>query len=503
MLEMRGVHKRFGAVTALNNASLNIKNGEIMALLGSNGSGKSTMVKILAGTVKPDSGDIRIDGQKVEIRSSRYSKELGIATAFQELSLMPMMSVADNLIMGHEPLKRFGVIDRKKALKKIVALLERFHIDCDPHAYVQTLMPSTQSILEVAKAVYVKSNLLLLDEVTATLHPDEVQMLFQILRELKAEGMAIVYVTHRMDEVFEICDRMTILRSGKLVCESDVKDLALDDILFHMTGKRPDVSAQKEFPTAAAAQTSASEPVLNVEHMVIDPKVKDISLKAYRGEIIGIAGLEGQGQPEFIRAILGATAVNGGIIRLLGKEVSFKSPNEAVKAGIGFISGNRVVEAIFPNRTIMENIFTGELATRKLFRFLAVKNVMDFARRAVEKYAIVAGSLKHPANSLSGGNQQKLCIARWIAVNPKLLLLDDPTKGVDIHSRREIHKILRTCADEQDMTIIISSSENSELLQIADRIYVLYEGQVCNELSGVTMTDERLVAAQMGLTEPR
>ncbi len=493
---MRGIDKRFDAVVALKGASLQVEPGEIRALLGSNGSGKSTMVKVLAGTVKPNGGEILFDGEPVTIRSGEDARRLGIATAFQDLSLIPTMTVVDNILLGREPMGKLGMVDRKKSLSDVVALLERFQIDCDPDAYVQTLMPSLQSMVEVAKAVYMKPRLLLLDEVTAALHRDEVQLLFGVLRELKAQGAAIIYVTHRMNEIFEICDTATIMRSGETVADVSTSETTLDQIVFHMTGQRPDsghVYETEEF------DNEGRDLILDVEHMALYPKVRDISLKAYKGEVVGIGGLEGQGQPEFIRALLGMTRPEGGAIHYRGQEVHFHSPADAVQHNMGFISGERNREAMFPDRSVGENIFAGRAAKGALFQYLTSKVVRVFARTAVDKYNIVVGSLTHPASSLSGGNQQKLVVARWIAMNPTLLLLDDPTKGVDIHSRREIHKILRQCADE-GMTIILSSSENDELLEIADRVYVFYEGRVSGMFSGASKTPERLVAAMMGLT---
>jgi len=356
-------------------------------------------------------------------------------------------------------------------------------------------MPSLQSMVEVAKAVYLKPRLLLLDEVTAALHRDEVQLIFDVLRELKAQGTAIIYVTHRMNEIFEICDTATIMRSGETVADVSTSEVTLDEIVFHMTGQRPDaedILEMEEF------EHEGNDLVLEVEHMALYPRVRDVSLKAYKGEIVGIGGLEGQGQPEFIRALLGVNRPEGGTIHYMGEEVHFNSPAHAVRHDIGFISGERNREAMFPDRSVEENVFAGSAAKGALFRYLTAKVVRDFAQAAVEKYHIVVGSLDHPASSLSGGNQQKLVVARWIAMNPTLLLLDDPTKGVDIHSRREIHKILRQCADG-GMTIILSSSENDELLEIADRVYLFYEGRVSGMLSGASKTPERLVAAMMGL----
>ncbi|MEN6480343.1 MAG: sugar ABC transporter ATP-binding protein [Anaerolineales bacterium] len=493
---MRGIDKRYDAVVALRGASLQVEPGEIRALLGSNGSGKSTMVKILAGTVKPNAGEILIDGEPVTINSGHDARRLGIATAFQDLSLIPTMSVMDNILLGNEPMGRLNMVDRAQSRREVNALLARFHVDCDPEAYVQTLMPSLQSMVEVAKAIYNKPRLLLLDEVSAPLHRDEVQVLFSVLRELKEQGTAIVYVTHRMNEIFEICDTATIMRSGETVASVKTQEVTLDEIVYHMTGQRPVAEAE---PVSTTSHQASSELVLDVEHLALYPKVRDISFQAFKGEIVGIGGLEGQGQSEFIRTLLGVSRPDGGTIIYRGEPVEFRSPADAVYHDMGFISGERNREAMFPDRSVAENIFAGRAAKGPLFAYLTSRLVHSFAQAAVDCYNIVVGSLDDPASSLSGGNQQKLVVARWIAMNPDVLLLDDPTKGVDVHSRREIHAILRDCV-EAGMTVILSSSESEELLDLADRIYVFYEGRVSGMLAGANKTPERLVAAMMGLT---
>ena len=498
MFELRAIEKRFDAVVALNGAHLQVQPGEIRALLGSNGSGKSTMIKVLAGLVNPNSGEVLIDGEPVKILNGQVSRKLGIATAFQDLSLIPTMSVRDNILLGNEPRNKFGMVDKKAADELIDSLLKRFKIDCDPDAYVQTLMPSVQTMLEVAKAVALKPRLLLLDEVTASLHYDEIEVLFSVMRELKEEGVAMLYVTHRMNEVFQVCDTTTIMRSGETVTEGKMSDFTLDDIVYYMTGQRPEADAAGS--VEHHVEEKEEDVVLDVKGMTVFPKVRDLSMRAYKGEIVGIGGLQGQGQSEFIRALLGAEVIEDGTVVYDGKEVKFTAPTQAVANGMGFISGERNREAMFPLRTIEENILAGKVAKGKLFADMRPKDNHAFANDAVEKYSIKIGDLRHPANSLSGGNQQKLVVARWIAMNPKLLLLDDPTKGVDIHSRQEIHRILRQCADE-GMTVIISSSESEELLSVSDRIYVFYEGAVSAVLAGENKTPEALVAAMMGMTE--
>ncbi len=496
MLEMRNINKRFGAVVALHDASLTVGEGEILALAGSNGSGKSTMIKILAGILAPNSGEIFLNGEKITINSGLDSAKCNIATAFQDLSLIPTMSVQDNIFLGCELKTKAGFVDEKKEREEVLKILDRFHIDCDPDDYVQTLMPSTQSMLEVAKAIYKKPKILLLDEVTASLHYDEIETLFSVMKELKAEGVAMIYVTHRMNEIFQICDKINIMRSSETITSGDVKDFTLDDIVYYMTGSRPVHNSKVEDDNTNSYDEK--ELVLDIQNIEIEPKVHDISLKAYKGEIIGIGGLEGQGQSEVIRAILGAVKPEQGTITYMGKQTKFKLPADGVKAGIGFISGERRVEAMFPIRTISENIFAGNSAKGKLFKFLTKKEVQKFSQDAVDKYNIKIGKLKDPASSLSGGNQQKLVVARWIALKPNLLLLDDPTKGVDIHSRQEIHDILRECA-ANGMTVIISASDTEELMNISERIYVFYEGKVSAMLAGADKTEAHLVSAMMGI----
>ena len=499
MLEMRDIDKRFDAVVALNKASLKANAGEIRALLGSNGSGKSTLIKILAGVYEAGGGEIELDGTKLHIRSGRDSKKHGIATAFQELSLIPTMSVFDNIMLGNEKKNALGIVDRKTARAEVKALLDTFGVDCDLDAYVQTLMISTRTMIEVAKAVAQKPKLLLLDEVTAALHYDEIRILFDIVRKLKSEGMAIIYVTHRMHEIFELCDEVTIMRSGETVKEGATKDFTLDDIVYHMTGQRPEVQ-EGTVHSNESEEAEGREVVLDVKELEVYPTVWDVSMTVFKGEIIGIAGLQGQGQPEFIRSILGAEEKSGGTIEFCGQEVNFKSPSNAVRKGIGFVSGDRAREAVFPVRSILENIVAGKIALGNIASYMTPKSLKNFANKSVEEYNIKIGDLNNPANTLSGGNQQKLVIARWIALGPKLLLLDDPTKGVDIHSRREIHKILMQCAKD-GMTIIISSSEPEELYDIADRIFVFYEGKVTDVLSGERKSNEILVSAMMGIAQ--
>lgn len=497
MLEMRKITKNFDAVVALKEASLKVEPGENRALLGSNGSGKSTMVKVLSGLVQPNSGEILFDNVPVDIKSCADARKLGVAVAYQDLSLIPSMSITDNILLGLEPKGSFGKVDTKKSMIIVEELLDRLKINYDPGVLVQTLMPSTQSMIEIAKALALKPKILVLDEATAPLHHDEVDTLFELLLDLKQQGMSIIMVTHRMGEIYRVCDTCTVLKGGKTVAEGCVSEMELDQIVFHMTGRRPETNTGS---ISDKAQKVSEEVVLDIENLVVFPKVRDISMKVNKGEIVGIGGLDGQGQSEFIRAILGVEKSTSGKIVYQGKEVSFKSSADAIAQDMGFISGDRNLESIFPLRSVAENIYAAKTTKGSWFALLSPNEITSFAQETVNKYSIIAGSLKHPANSLSGGNQQKLVLGRWISLSPDLLLLDDPTKGVDIHTRQEIHKILKAYT-KIGMSIIYVSSENQELLSISDRVYVFYEGCISAELSGSDLTEEKMVAAMMGLTQ--
>ena len=496
MLEMRGISKKFGAVVALKEASLSVQDGEIMALLGANGSGKSTLIKVLAGLVNPDQGEVIYNGKNINIRSAADSHRLAIATSFQDFSLVPAMSVVDNIVMGMEPTGPFGLINKTKAREFALSFMEKFHIRCSPDALVQSLMPSTQSLIEIAKAAASKPKLLILDEATASLHSDEVDILFKILKELKTQGISIINVTHRMNEIYRICDSCTILRGGETVATGSVKDMALDTVVYHMTGKKPDMG---HLQTSRHGHKEGERALLQVQGLCLTGKLNGIELNAWPGEIVGIGGLDGQGQQEFLRCILGDVKYESGGIFYQENKIKFREPADAVKLNMGFISGDRNKESIFPIRPVAENLFAGAVTRKNAFLPLTPGTVRNFANEAVNKYSIISGGLVLPASSLSGGNQQKLVIGRWMALTPDLLLLDDPTKGVDIGTRQEIHRILKECT-EGGMCALYSSSDNEELLEISDRIYVFYEGRISACLTGKDRTEERLVAAMLGLT---
>ncbi len=494
MLEMKNISKSFGAVRALNNAFFHVNRGEIVALLGANGSGKSTLIKILGGVVRHDSGTIFIDGKEVRISSSDASRKLKIAVAYQELSLLPLMTVYENVMLGHFIRGKFGRIDEKANKEYVKSLFEKYNVECDLDAYPADLPPSTLSLIEIVKAVSWKPDILLLDEVTATLHHNEVELLFKNLKELAAAGTAIVFVTHRMGEIYRVASRAVILRNGESVADVDLNETMVDRIVYHMTGKMPEPMQNQ----TVCAVKGSSDAALYVEGLSIEGVIKDVSMCVNNGEIIGLGGLEGQGQSQFLRALYGVIPYSSGQILIGGRKVKYTNPADAVKDGIGFISGDRNRESVFGQRSIGENIFGARLAKRRNLSLISRSYINKSTQKIVDDYEIKIGDINNPITSLSGGNQQKVVFGRWIFISPRILLLDDPTKGVDVMTRREMHRFLRSAASS-GTTVVLVSSDNDELLEVADRIYVFFEGRVHAVLEGETKTEENLVSAMLGL----
>lgn len=493
MLTISNLQKNFGAVKAVKDASLHIEKGEIKALLGANGSGKSTLVKVLSGLCKKDGGTISLEGDDIDISSSIQSFKYGIAMSYQDLSLIPILSVAENMVIGNEPKKKIGIIDKEKMNAYAKDMIEKLGINAYPGTTVSKIDLSNQGLIEVAKALYTKPRLLILDEITASMHHDQVKRLFEFLKQKSKEGLSILFVSHRFDEVYDFCETATILREGVSVEDVVLKDTTSEKLVYYMTGQDENsarVYKQKD-------EKIAHEPMLQVSDMQIGGAVNGVSIRVAKGEIIGIAGLQGQGQGEFLRALYGAKHFQEGTIELDGKGIKIKSPRDAIKKGFAFISGDRDQEGVFSKRSVAENIFIVQNAIRRLVSVIKVKQQKQQIKQIIKKLNIVAAGIGVPASSLSGGNQQKLIVGRWLLIKPKILLLDDPTKGVDVTSRNEINELLREMT-KTGMSIIFSSSDNEELLRVAQRIYVFYEGKIARELTGSDMNGQLLASTMLG-----
>ena len=496
MLRIENLQKNFGAVKALRDASLKLEKGEIRALLGANGSGKSTLVKVLSGLNRKDGGRIFLNETDIQISSPAVSKKYGIAMAYQDLSLIPELSLEENLVLGSEPGTSWGSLRKNQIRDYAEKMIEVLGIQAAPDTQVKEMDLSNQGLAEVAKAMYTKPQILILDEITASMHHDQVERLFTYLKREREKGMSILYVSHRFEEVYAFCETATILRGGISVKEVCLKETAPDRLVYYMTGEE----TKRESPDTPLCADEERKLLLQVENLTVGRQVKKVSLRLREGEIIGIAGLQGQGQSEFLRALYGVCAYQGGRILLAGEEMKIRSPKDAVKRGIGFISGDREKEEIFPVRNVAENLLIVEHAMKSLFSYHPASKCRKAALDIMDRLQIVASGTQAQADSLSGGNQQKLVVGRWLSRSPRLLLLDDPTKGVDVAARGEINRLFQEMTSS-GTAIIYSSSDNDELLEIAQKIYVFYEGEIVKELTGQELNGESLARAMLGVTE--
>lgn len=492
MLEAKKIEKEYGQTRALNSAELMMRPGEIMALLGANGSGKSTIAKVLGGLVSKDQGLIMLNGEEINIRSAKDSLEYGIALAYQDYSLVDDLTIEENLFLNIPVNRALGFIDFRKRKKLTEQILSEFQIEVNPETYVKDLDESFKSLLEVAKALNYRPKYLILDEVTACLHRDQVLLLFDMLRAEQKKGTSILFISHRLDEVFELCSSVTILRDGATVMMAEIQDLTVDDIVFYMTGER----AQHNKTSTESFIPQNAEPIFYTKGLCIGNRAKEVSLKLYPGEIVGICGLQGQGQSEFLRAVFGYLKFDRGDYVFNGKKYARMTPREALKSGIGFISGDRKTEGIFPDRSIFENISIQKIVLKHVFSGIHYFEQVKEVKNVAERLHIILNNIGQTADSLSGGNQQKLLFARNLIIPLKVLLLDDPTKGVDINARNEIQAILLGLA-KKGLGCVYYSSDYKELIQIADRIIVFYEGRTVGEFASDTPEIESRIAAQM------
>ena len=505
MLELTKISKSFGAVKALSDVSLGLRPGEIRAFLGANGSGKSTMVKILSGLVQRDHGEIYIDGKPIAINTPQDARKHRVIAAYQDLSLMQRLSVEDNLALGHEKRNPFGIIDHKARWTQAEEMIDLFKIQARPDTLVENLDPSNQGLVELAKAYSWNPKYLLVDEITASLYKSQVDHVFSLLTEFAAKGMGILFVSHRLYEVFDLCSTATILRSGKSVANISLSEVSEDDLVFHMTGELQGRSISVPCsPRQAKKQlvSGVTDPILQVEGFSVFPKVCNVSISVDPGEIIGIAGLQGQGQSEFLRALYGFIKPTSGKMMVSGKELVLNSPSQAIRSGIGFLPGDREMEGVFPFRPISENLFAARDGMRAPLSLDSIQKCARESNKIIDRLHVVASGPFAPARSLSGGNQQKIVVGRWLSMDLKLLILDDPTKGVDISSRREIHSLLKEMTNN-GVGMIYSSSDNEELLEICDKILVFFDGEIIQTLDRNEMSPDALASATLGVAGVR
>jgi ribose transport system ATP-binding protein len=486
-LEMRGIVKRFPGVLALNAVSLDVHPGEVHVLLGENGAGKSTLIKILSGLYPPDSGEIRLDGRPVRIRNPHHAQVLGVSTVHQELNLAPDLSVADNVFMGREPMRGgpLGIVHRGKLAQQTRDLLASLDVRVRPDAVVGTLGVAQQQMVEIARALSFDAKLIVMDEPTAALTSHEIDHLFETIRELKRRGVAVIYISHRLDEVKTVGDRATVLRDGAWVATVPVAGTSNDELIHLMVGR----DLKDKFPKI---HVEPGEEALRVENLTRKGVLHAVSFHVRRGEILGIAGLVGSKRTETARVIFGADRRDSGRVLLHGTPVEIKTPAEAVRKRLALVPEDRKRHGILADMSVTENISLSALGRFSRRGFLDIGLERAHAREYVSSLRIATPSLEHRALHLSGGNQQKVVIAKWLSSQADVFLFDEPTRGIDVGAKVEVYQLMGDLVS-RGAAIVMISSDLPEILGMSDRILVMREGHVCGEFARQEATEEQIL----------
>jgi ribose transport system ATP-binding protein len=497
-LSAQNIVKHYGGVVALSDGNLDVHAHEVVALVGANGSGKSTMSKVINGVVVLDGGQLLLDGNPIQFSSPQAAKNAGIATVFQELSLVPQMTVAENIWLTREPLNQFGIVDRKAVkaqTEELLALFEgTFKTDLHPDSPVASLPPDEKQIIEILKAISFDPWLIILDEATASLDSRQVQRLFDLVAKWKTQGKAIVFVSHRMEEIFRIADKFSVLRNGRTVGAGNIKDINEKQLVKLMIEKESVLGFLRG--EAKSDERVEKEISLEAENLTTE-SLKGVSFKIHKGEFVGIGGLRGQGQRHLLHSLFGDVAYSG-TVKLFNKEVRFKHPREAMRSGFALVPGDRAKEGLLYIRSILDNLLLP--SWRRYGLPLKVDKAKKDAAQAGANLNLKMAGLEEPVSSLSGGNAQKVVIGKWLMRDPQVLLLDDPTKGVDVGTKAEFYALLNRLSDEGE-TILFYSTDDEELIGLCDRVLVVYDGMIRTELSGETLTKENLIAASLGVAE--
>ncbi|AAO36824.1 sugar ABC transporter ATP-binding protein [Clostridium tetani] len=486
-LQMKGISKFFSGVQALDNVELKVYRGEVLALLGENGAGKSTLMKILSGVYTKDEGDIFIDEKKVDIKGIKEAEELGISIIHQELSLLSNLKIYENIFLGSEKYKGiFNKLDKDYMRSESEKLLSTIGFTADVDILAKDINIGEMQMIEIIKAISKKSKLIIMDEPTTALTEVETERLFKVINKLKSEGICIIYISHRLDEIFQICDRVNVLRDGKYVGEVKVKDTTKDDLITMMVGRK----LEEQFPYKKVKKGDA---LLAVNNLSYKNKVKNISFEVRAGEILGLAGLMGSGRTELAKTIFGEYKKSSGDIYINDKKINITSPKEAIENGIAYLSEDRKKEGLILNMSVGNNISLCNLkkyenSIKKINKEKESKEIDDY----IKKLSVKTPSANQIIKNLSGGNQQKAIIAKWIMISPNILIIDEPTRGIDVGAKKEIYEVLNEIKS-LGKAIIMISSDMPEVLGISDRILVMSEGNLSGELSREEATQEKIM----------
>jgi ABC-type sugar transport system ATPase subunit len=505
LLRMEGIGKHFPGVQALQSVSLDVFPGECLALIGENGAGKSTLMKILSGVYAPDEGQLFLNGVPVTLANPRQAQASGIAIIYQEFNLMPNLSVTENVFVGREP-NSGGFVRKQVMRQQTQVLLDQLGVRLRPDAVVRNLSVADQQMVEIAKALSLNARLVIMDEPTSALSNTEVDALMEIVRGLKVRGLGVIFITHRLEEVFAICDRVTVLRDGQNAGELAIADATPERIVQMMVGRNLGDLFQKE----AAAVATAERPVLEVRGLgrtgtARDASaivLEDVSLSVRAGEIVGLAGLVGSGRTELVRAIFGADPFNRGAVFVDGQPATIRSPRDAIAHGIGLVPEDRKAQALILELAVRENISLAGLRSLARYGFIRLRAERLRAREFVNALHIRTPSLDQKVVNLSGGNQQKVVIAKWLSLQPRILIMDEPTRGIDVGAKAEVHHLMSQLA-QRGVAILMISSELPEILGMSDRILVMRQGRIAGEVSRREATQESIMALATGVTSTR
>ena len=497
VLQTRDVTKRFAGVTALDAADFDLRAGQAMALMGENGAGKSTLIKVLTGVYQPDGGELLLGGTKVSFARPLDAQKSGVSTIYQEVNLVPLMSVAQNIFLGREPRNAIGLIDFRRMYADARRLLDTYGISVDVRRPLRTLALGVQQMVALARAVSINARVVIMDEPTSSLEAREVETLFGVIGILREQGIAIVYVSHRMDEIYRICDDVTVLRDGRVVHAGPLADLPRVELVALMLGRMVERIERNGATAFHGENASAAPPVLVASDLTRKHQIDDISLSVRPGEVVGLGGLLGSGRSETLKAMAGVMQLDRGAVTVDGKSVRSGSVPAAIRAGIVMLPEDRKVEGIVPGLSVRDNIVLAALPRLSRGGFTSRAKQDAVVDVFMKRLHIKASGPDQLVSELSGGNQQKVMIARWLAMSPKVLLLDEPTRGIDVGAKAEVQALIDELAGE-GLAIVLVSSEVEEVVDGSARVIVLRDGSVETELTGVHVDEEHLLAALVG-----
>ena len=489
LLEMKGIVKNFPGVRALKGVDFSVAKGEVHALMGENGAGKSTLIKTLTGIYTKDEGSIRFDGREINPRSTLEAQKEGISTIYQELNLSPFQTVYENMFLGREPKNSFGMVDRKKMISESERILGELGIHVDVTKSLLSYGTAVQQMVAIARAVSVDAKLVIMDEPTSSLDTKEVEVLFGVIRKLKAKGIAVIFISHRLDEIFAICEHVTILKDGELAGEMRVADIDQLQLISYMIGGE----AKQLERTKGGYELQNAPELARMENIEQGMRLNGIGIDIKKGEVLGLAGLLGSGRSELAKVLFGATQPDSGEIFWMDSKAHFKSPKDSIDQGIGFCTEDRKVEGIIPHLSVKENMTIAMLPQISKMGVVSSKQQNKIVDEYIERLKIKTPSPNQAIRNLSGGNQQKVLLARWLCMNPKLVIMDEPTRGIDVGAKAEIEELIQELAG-QGISVLMISSELAELERNCDRVVVMREGRNLGELYGLDINQDAIMS---------